>query len=162
METTQPLEVQLGEVLKQRHWTVSSAESCTGGLVMHRLTNIPGSSDYVIGGIVCYSNQVKHEVLKVKQETLDAYGAVSEQTAREMVLGALALFRTTFAVAITGIAGPGGGTPTKPVGLTYISAARAGDEPIVRRHVWNGDREAVKTASAEEALRMVLELAAKA
>lgn len=162
METTQPLEIQLGDVLKQRHWTVSSAESCTGGLVMHRLTNIPGSSDYVIGGIVCYSNQVKHEVLKVKQETLNAYGAVSEQTAREMVLGALALFRTTFAVAITGIAGPGGGTPTKPVGLTYISAARSGGEPIVRRHVWSGDREAVKMASAEEALRMVLELATKA
>lgn len=152
------LEVQVGEALKVRGWTVSAAESCTGGLVMHRLTNIAGSSSYVIGGVVCYSNQVKHELLKVKQETLDRYGAVSEQTAYEMVIGALALFKTDVAVGITGIAGPGGGTPTKPVGLTYISASLKGNEPIIRRHVWPGDREAVKTASADEALRMILEL----
>jgi len=158
MDTT--LEQRLGDLLTARGMTISAAESCTGGLVMHRLTNRPGSSAYVIGGLVSYSNQVKHDLLKVEQTTLDTVGAVSEESARQMVIGALALFGTNLAVAITGIAGPGGGTPTKPVGLTYIAAALRESEPIVRRHVWDGDREAVKAASADEALRMALELLA--
>lgn len=157
MDTT--LEVRLGEVLKANGWTVSAAESCTGGLVMHRLTNIAGSSAYVIGGVVCYANDIKRDVLGVRQHTLDSVGAVSEESAHEMVIGALRVFKTTFAVGITGIAGPGGGTPTKPVGLTYIAAVRSDEQPMVRRHIWSGDRVAVKEASADQALRMLLEIA---
>ncbi|MDX2161467.1 MAG: nicotinamide-nucleotide amidohydrolase family protein [bacterium] len=152
------LEFQVGEALKARGWTISAAESCTGGLVMHRLTDIPGSSAYVIGGVVSYANAVKRDLLKVKQETLDTQGAVSAETAQQMVIGALNLFGTDAAVAITGIAGPGGGTPAKPVGLTYIAAALKGAPPVVERHVWSGDREAVKAASAEAALRLILSL----
>ena len=124
---------------------------------MHRLTNIAGSSRYVQGGLVCYSNEVKRDLLHVPQHILDTHGAVSEPTVRQMVIGALALFGTDVAVGVTGIAGPGGGTDTKPVGLTYIAVGVKGGEPIVRRHVWNGDREAVKLASSDEALKMVLE-----
>lgn len=155
MDTT--LEIQVGAALAERKWTVSSAESCTGGLIMHRLTNIAGSSAYVIGGVVAYANEIKQNVLGVSEETLRAHGAVSEPTAYEMVLGALRIFGTNIAVSVTGIAGPGGGTAEKPVGLTYIGVCVRGKTPIVRRHVWAGDREAVKVASSDEALRMILE-----
>ncbi|MBZ0296097.1 MAG: CinA family protein [Anaerolineae bacterium] len=151
------LEEQVGEALLARGYTICSAESCTGGLIMHRLTNIPGSSEYVLGGVVAYSNQVKHSLLKVKQGTLIAHGAVSEQTASEMVTGARDLFKADIALSVTGIAGPGGGTETKPVGLTYIGLAAPGDILIVKRHIWDGDREAIKNASAEAALQMVLD-----
>lgn len=152
------LEQQLGDHLLARGWTFSAAESCTGGLVLDRMTNIPGSSAYVLGGVVSYANEIKERVLGVKAETLITYGAVSEPTAREMVIGVLALMRTTLAVSITGIAGPGGGSDEKPVGLTYIAACVKGGDPVVRRHVWAGDRQAVKAASADEAIRMALEL----
>lgn len=151
------LEQQVGEILATNGWTISTAESCTGGLVLHRLTNIPGSSAYVAGGVVAYSNQTKQALLGVKQGTLMAQGAVSEQTAREMALGARRLLKTDFAVSITGIAGPGGGTDEKPVGLTYIALAGPDDLLIAQRHIHDGDREAVKNASAEAALQLVLE-----
>ena len=157
----QRLEARLGAALRTLGWTISAAESCTGGLVMHRLTNIAGSSSYVQGGVVTYSNEAKHKLIGVRDETLMTYGAVSEQTAAEMAQGVRALFDTDLAVSITGIAGPGGGTPDKPVGLTYIGLARREQEPQVRRHVWDGDREANKQASAEAALAWVLEVAAK-
>ncbi|MBC7814223.1 MAG: nicotinamide-nucleotide amidohydrolase family protein, partial [Burkholderiales bacterium] len=118
------LEVRIGAMLLERKLTIATAESCTGGLVAHRLTNISGSSAYVIGGVVSYSNEAKETLLRVKHETLLAHGAVSEETATEMALGALAQFDTDFAVSITGIAGPGGGTEQKPVGLTYIGLGR--------------------------------------
>ncbi|HVU10193.1 MAG TPA: CinA family protein [Phototrophicaceae bacterium] len=153
------LEVRVGGLLKARGWTVCAAESCTGGLVMHRLTNVAGSSEYVLGGVVSYSNEAKQKLIGVRAETLAAYGAVSEQTAREMVLGVRALFDAEIAVSITGIAGPGGGTPDKPVGLTYIGLVRRGQEPQVRRHVWQGDRVENKQASAEAALDWILEIA---
>ncbi len=153
------LEVRVGGLLKARGWTVCAAESCTGGLVMHRLTNVAGSSEYVLGGVVSYSNEAKQKLIGVRAETLAAYGAVSEQTAREMVLGVRALFDAEIAVSITGIAGPGGGTPDKPVGLTYIGLVRRGQEPQVRRHVWQGDRVENKQASAEAALAWMLEVA---
>ncbi|MEP7292967.1 MAG: CinA family protein [Chloroflexota bacterium] len=151
------LEVRLAALLTARNWTVCAAESCTGGLVMHRLTNVAGSSAYVLGGIVSYSNQAKQKLLGVHEVTLIAYGAVSEQTATEMVTGVRAVFDADVAVSITGIAGPGGGTPEKPVGLTYIGLLLRDHEPQVRRHVWQGDREAVKTASAEAALAWLVE-----
>jgi PncC family amidohydrolase len=155
------LEARVGLALRSKGWTVAAAESCTGGLVMHRLTNISGSSDYVTGGVVAYSNQVKQAILKVKQGTLIAHGAVSEQTAGEMALGIKTLLKVDVAVSITGIAGPGGGTPEKPVGLTYIGIAAPSDVLTIERHVWPGDREAVKAASAEAALQLILDTLAK-
>lgn len=151
------LEQQVGSLLRKRGWTICSAESCTGGLVMHRLTNVPGSSDYVLGGVVAYANSAKQHILHVRQGSLIAYGAVSEPVAAEMATGARNLFGATLAVSITGIAGPGGGSAEKPVGLTYIGLAGPDDLMIVQRHVWDGDREAVKAASAEAALRLVLD-----
>ena len=127
------------------------------GLVLHRLTNIPGSSGYVAGGVVAYSNQIKQAVLGVKQGTLIAHGAVSEQTAQEMALGARKLLKTDIAVSVTGIAGPGGGTDEKPVGLTYMALAGPDDLLLVQRHIWDGDREAIKNASAEAVLQMAMD-----
>ena len=150
------LEEQVGSLLRQHQWTISTAESCTGGLILHKLTNIAGSSDYVLGGVVAYSNQVKQNILRVKQGTLIAHGAVSEQTATEMVLGVRDLLKTDVALSVTGIAGPGGGTASKPVGLTYIGLAAPNDVLIIKRHVWEGDRVAIKEASALAALELVL------
>lgn len=151
------LEAQIGTALTARGWTVCAAESCTGGLVLHRLTNIPGSSAYVLGGVVAYSNDAKMKLLGVHKATLNAHGAVSEETAAEMARGALALFDADVAVSITGIAGPSGGTEQKPVGLTYIGLAARGEVLVVQRHLWNGDRLAVKAASADAALRLILD-----
>jgi len=156
------LEALVGEKLRAKGWTVGTAESCTGGLIMHRLTNIPGSSDYVLGGIVAYSNAIKQALLHVRLETLTAYGAVSEQTAAEMAVGARAALGVDVAVSVTGIAGPGGGTPEKPVGLTYIGLSLPQGAPIVERHVWSGDREAVKASSADAALQLILRAIEKA
>lgn len=156
MTANELLEAQVGALLKAKGWTIGTAESCTGGLVAHRLTNIPGSSDYVLGGIVAYSNAVKMAVLGVQDTTLTHYGAVSEQTAAEMAQGAQRVLAVDIAVSITGIAGPGGGTAQKPVGLTYIGLAGRDNLLVVRRHVWPGDREAVKAASAEAALSLAL------
>lgn len=152
-----PLEQQVGELLLRQGWTICAAESCTGGLVMHLLTNVPGSSAYVLGGIVAYSNAAKQSLLHVRQGTLIAHGAVSEQTAAEMASGAQALLGSDVAVSITGIAGPGGGTAEKPVGLTYIGLAGPDGLLTVNRHIWDGDRLAVKTASASAALQLVLD-----
>lgn len=152
----EPLEVRVGVALRGRGWTISAAESCTGGLVMHRLTNVPGSSNYVQGGVVAYSYEAKMSLLKVRASTLQAYGAVSDQTAIEMVRGVLALFNTDVAVSITGIAGPGGGMPGKPVGLTHFAVATRSGFLHVEHHIWPGDREAVKQASADNALRLIL------
>lgn len=154
---TDTLEVLVGQRLKALGATVATAESCTGGLIANLLTDVPGSSAYVEGGVVSYSNAVKERQLGVSPETLTAYGAVSEQTAREMALGARALFGVDYAISVTGIAGPGGDTPTKPVGLTYIGVAWD-DGVEVERHVWSGDRVANKAASAEAALRLLLKV----
>lgn len=151
------LEAQVGAFLKAKGWTICTAESCTGGLVLHRLTNIAGSSAYVLGGIVAYSNQIKQEVLHVQEETLIQHGAVSEETAAEMAGNARALFGADVAVSVTGIAGPGGATAEKPVGLTYIGLATPQGVRRVKRFVWDGDREANKQSSAAAALRMILD-----
>lgn len=155
------IETRVGHALRARGWTICTAESCTGGLIAHRLTNIAGSSEYMLGGVVAYANRIKQALLHVRQGTLIAYGAVSEQTATEMAAGARELFGAEVAVSVTGIAGPDGGTPEKPVGLTYIGLAGPNDLLIVQRHVWEGDRETIKNASAEAALRLVLEAAQK-
>jgi PncC family amidohydrolase len=155
--TDQRLEARVGDLLRAKGWTIGAAESCTGGLVLHRLTNIAGSSAYVLGGIVAYSNQIKQSLLHVHPGTLIAHGAVSEQTASKMASGAREALGVDIAVSITGIAGPGGGTAEKPVGLTYIGVAAPDGVLVVQRHVWDGDREAVKNASAEAALQLVFD-----
>jgi nicotinamide-nucleotide amidase len=150
------LEFEIGQRLRGRGLTFAAAESCTGGLLLHRLTNAPGSSDYIVGGFVAYANAAKRSLLAVQQGTLDQFGAVSEQVAAEMARGARAVLGTDLAISITGIAGPTGGTPEKPVGLTYIGLS-APDVSLVRRFVWNGDRVANKEASVQAALQLILD-----
>jgi len=155
------LEFRVGSLLRERGQTISLAESCTGGLIAHLLTNVPGSSGYMMGGVVAYDNAVKLGLLQVAESTLIAYGAVSEPVALEMAVSARALFDTDYALSVTGIAGPGGGTPEKPVGLTYIGYASRDGQTVVRRYMWDGDREANKTASAQAALALLLEQVAR-
>ena len=138
--------------------TVATAESCTGGLVAHLLTEVPGSSAYLRGGVVAYADDVKREILGVPAEVLAAHGAVSAQVAVAMAEGARARLGTDLAVAITGVAGPEGGTVAKPVGITYVAVASAG-APVVRRFLWAGDRSANKLASASAALEQLLDAA---
>jgi PncC family amidohydrolase len=149
-------EESVGRLLVQQGLTLVTAESCTGGLIAHRITNISGSSAYYLGGFVTYANEVKESLLGVRQETLLAYGAVSEQTAREMAEGARQALGADLGLSVTGICGPTGGTPTKPVGLTYIALATA-DTVRCKRYVWQGDRLANKEQSAGAALQLVQE-----
>jgi nicotinamide-nucleotide amidase len=149
------LEERVGALLLEQDLTLATAESCTGGLLGHLLTNVPGSSAYYVGGVIAYSYEAKERLLGVQHETLAAHGAVSEETAREMARGARDRLHAGVAVALTGIAGPGGGMPSKPVGLVYIALA-APEAEICEHHVWQGDRVANKKKSAEAALRLLL------
>jgi PncC family amidohydrolase len=153
--TDSQLENQVDKLLRSQGLSLSVAESCTGGLLEHRLTNTPGSSDYFIGGVVAYSYSAKERILNVSHNTLYDHGAVSEQTALEMARGARRLFGTDLAISVTGIAGPGGGTPDKPVGLVYI-ALSARNQEMCQQFVWEGDRERNKAYSAQAALEMLL------
>jgi nicotinamide-nucleotide amidase len=150
------------DLCRARRMLVSTAESCTGGLVSATLTGIAGSSDVFDRGFVTYSNAAKEDMLGVKASTLRKYGAVSAETATEMVAGALAHSRADVAVAITGIAGPGGGSEDKPVGLVYLAAARRGQTPVVvERRYMDRSRADVREASAIDALSLMTELAAQ-
>ena len=150
------------DLCRARGLTVATAESCTGGLVAGALTEIAGSSDVVDRGLVTYSNTAKQQMLGVSPQTLEAHGAVSAQTAREMVTGLLRVAGTALGVSVTGIAGPGGGSATKPVGLVHFAAARAGGRLIERREVFAGqDRAGVRRLSVLTALAMLAELAAQ-
>jgi PncC family amidohydrolase len=153
---SKPIEVVIGYLLTEKKWTLAVAESCTGGLITHRLTNVPGSSAYLIASVVAYAYEAKVAALGVSWDTLNKYGAVSEETVREMARGVREKFGATIGLAITGIAGPGGGTAEKPVGLTHYALATA-DEVIVRQRVWNGDRISIKEQSAQAALEVLLE-----
>lgn len=135
--------------------TVSLAESCTGGMVAETLTAVPGSSGYFLGGVVSYADAAKRDLLGVDPAVLAAHGAVSAQVARAMAEGAVARFGATVAGSVTGIAGPDGGTPEKPVGLTYIAVADA-DGVDVRRVIWTGDRAANRRDSAIALLEALL------
>lgn len=150
------LEAVLAEKLFAAGLTIATAESCTGGLVGHRLTNISGSSAYFQGGVLSYSNDIKQNVLNVPAEILNTVGAVSEECALEMARGVRQLMKTAVGLSTTGIAGPGGGTPTKPVGLVYIAISTANYERC-ERYIWQGDRILNKEQSAEAALRLLLE-----
>jgi nicotinamide-nucleotide amidase len=140
---------------RTRGWHLATAESCTGGLVAAALTAIAGSSDVVERGFVTYSNKAKSELLGVPAETIAAHGGVSAQTAAAMARGAVARTPADLAVSITGIAGPGGGTPQKPVGLVYLGAARPDGACRVERRVFPGDRAAIRDAALVLALEML-------
>ena len=148
------LELTVGRLLQRRGVTLAVAESCTGGLIGHRMTNVPGSSAYYQGSITAYSYDAKELILHVRHDTLYQYGAVSEQTAREMAQGVRRAFRADVGLAVTGIAGPGGGMPEKPVGLVYIALATPDGEWVERR-VWTGNRLENKEHSAEAALDLL-------
>jgi len=153
--TTQSV-LHLADILLGKGLTVAAAESCTGGLVSDMLTDIPGSSNYFLGSVVAYSNAVKEHILGVRASTLFEQGAVSGETAVEMAEGVRHLLGADIAVSITGIAGPGGGTKEKPVGLTWIGVSSNQGSEASCFH-WEGDRRANKRSSAEQALRILLE-----
>lgn len=145
--------------LQAQGLTVATAESCTGGLVGATLTAIPGSSATVLAGYITYSNAAKTRLLGVPESMLTEFGAVSEPVAKAMAEGALEDAEADLAVSLTGIAGPGGATPGKPVGLVHIGVARRGGATLLRRCVFAGDRYAVRAASVSMALRMLAEQA---
>lgn len=144
----------IGETLREKGLKLALAESCTGGLLSSIVTDIAGSSDYFIGSVVAYANSVKEAELGVKAGTLRRYGAVSAATAREMALGVKKKLNADISAAITGIAGPGGGTPEKPAGLVFIAVSK-GRTTIVERFVFRGPRKSIKKQSAEAALMML-------
>lgn len=145
----------VAEVLTKTRLTIATAESCTGGLLAHVLTNIPGSSGYFTGGVVAYSNQIKQAILGVRANTLQAFGAVSEQTAREMAEGVRQQFNTDIGLSTTGIAGPTGGTPEKPVGLVWIGISTKAHTAAYECR-FNSDRAGVKTLSVIAVLKRLL------
>ncbi len=149
----QTLEEVIGYLLYMRKKTIAAAESCTGGLISHRLTNVPGSSNYFLGSVVAYSDKIKRERLGVKKTTLEKYGAVSEKAAEEMAKGAKKLTRSDFGLGITGIAGPTGATKEKPIGLVYIALAYK-DKVETREFKFRGEREVIKAKAANAALDM--------
>lgn len=148
----------IGAKLRARRLMLTTAESCTGGWVAQAITAIAGSSDWFERGFVTYSNAAKMEMLRVKADTLRVHGAVSEETAREMATGALAHSRAQVAVAITGIAGPSGGSPEKPVGMVCFAWAVKGAKISAQTRQFKGDRESVRRQSVSVALHGVVEL----
>ncbi|MFQ5872768.1 MAG: CinA family protein [Dehalococcoidia bacterium] len=149
------LEEEIASLLKARQLTVSVAEACTAGLVAYRLTSIPGSSRYFIGGVLAYSNTVKLQLLKVPRKVLEREGSVSEATARAMAQGVRQLLDTDMGVSTTGITGPGGGTPERPVGLFFVAVAGPGDQVRCERHLFDGERISNKERASLAALELL-------
>ncbi len=152
---SQTLEEVVGSLLVKQKKTAALAESCTGGLISHKLTNIPGSSEYFDRGVVSYSNEAKMTLLDVSPNLIEKYGAVSAETAVAMAEGVRWLARTSFGLAVTGIAGPSGGTPTKPVGLVYIALASDQAHTQWKKFNFSGDRLSIKNRTAQAALNML-------
>ncbi len=155
-DASERLEVQIGLLLKQSGLKLAVAESCTGGLVADRITDVPGSSDYFRGGIVAYAYEAKVTLLGVSWATLRAYGAVSRETVMEMARGARTALGADMAVSISGIAGPAGGMPNKPVGTTWFGLSAAAEDRAYL-HQFEGDRRQNKMQAAETALQVVLD-----
>ncbi len=153
---TDILETEIGELLRRRGLTLGTVESATGGLISDLITNVPGSSDYYKGSVIAYCNEVKTAVVGVKPETLEKYGSVSPQVAEEMAAGGRRLLGVDICIADTGIAGPGGETPGKEVGLFYLGLAHAGGVSS-RKHEFHGSREENKRSAAEAALEWLKE-----
>jgi PncC family amidohydrolase len=150
-----PLEIIAGELLRDRGWRLAVAESCTGGLIGHRLTNIPGSSTYYLGSITAYAYEAKVRLLGVQWETLEAEGAVSKAVVLEMARGVRRALAADVGLSVSGIAGPGGGTADKPVGFTCFGLSIPDDEHAWE-FTWQGDRLQNKELSAEQALQLLV------
>ncbi len=151
------LDVEIGRLLTEQGLTLALAESCTGGLISHRVTMTPGSSDYFLGGVVSYANSVKERILGVDAEVLVSKGAVSAPTAAQMAVGVRERFGADIAVSVTGIAGPDGGTPEKPVGLVFMGFANARGEVNVRQFNFKGNRLEIKEQTCRAALEWLWE-----
>jgi PncC family amidohydrolase len=150
------LEKRIGEILREKRLTISVAESCTGGLISHRITNISGSSDYFEEGMVTYSNKSKMQLLDVPKLILESFGAVSAETAKAMAEGIRTISKSDLGLAVTGIAGPTGGTEQKPVGLVFIGLS-SNISTQVAEFRFSGSREMVKEQASNEAMKMVIE-----
>lgn len=161
MELFVELSEKLGEIALRAKAVIATAESCTAGGIACSITQTAGSSEWFDRGFVTYSNQSKEDLLGVRHETIKRYGAVSSQTASEMVLGALTRSCATCAVAVTGIAGPGGAVPGKPVGTVFIAWCEKGKEPLVECHHFTGDRNEVREATIQTALEGICQLIEK-
>ncbi len=153
---TSPLEEQIGVLLRKRGMKLATAESCTGGLLANRLTDVPGSSDYFTGGIVAYAYEAKVALLGVSWDTLQTYGAVSSETVLEMARGARKALSADLAISISGIAGPGGGLPNKPVGTTWFGLVAADGRWSFLRQ-FSGDRLQNKAQASETALQLLID-----
>ena len=150
------LEEQIGNLLRVRRLKLATAESCTGGLIASRITDMPGSSDYFVGGVVSYAYEAKVGLLRVSWDTLQTYGAVSREIVLEMARGAREVLQADIAISVSGIAGPGGGLPDKPVGTTWIGfSAQEGE--WARVYCFDGDRLQNKSSSADAALQLLLD-----
>ena len=154
VDANRSLEERIVDLMREKKLTLATAESCTGGMLASRIIDVPGVSEVFKAGFVTYANEAKQNLIGVKEETLAQFGAVSEQTAKEMVLGAMKAAKADVAVATTGIAGPGGGTKEKPVGLVYIACGSA-EDIVVNRCFFEGTRGEIRQASAEYALGML-------
>ena len=148
------LEEEVAVLLRASGLTVATAESATGGMIASMIMNVPGSSDYYKGSVIAYANEAKENVLRVKGDTLRQYSSVSRQVGGEMAEGVRRLINTDIGLSDTGIAGPGGATPEKPVGLFYIGLS-SGEETRVEEHIFRGDRQGNRRAAAEAALKML-------
>jgi nicotinamide-nucleotide amidase len=150
------LKEEVGDLLRKHGLKIGVAESATGGLISHRITDIPGSSEYFEGSVISYSNKAKTNLLNVKDSTVRNYGAVSSETSKEMAKGIRSLMNVEVGLSSTGIAGPGGGTSDKPVGLVYVGLATK-DVLISRKHVFHGNRDENKKSFSDSALSTLKE-----
>ena len=156
------LGARLGDALRARDWRLATAESSTGGLIGHAITMTPGASDYYAGGVICYSNLAKERALGVPHDLIEAHGAVSEEVAAALAVGAAHLFETEMGISVTGIAGPDGGSERKPVGSHYVGVARRGHPARVEHRAFAHDREGNQAAAAMAALQLALDEVAAA
>jgi PncC family amidohydrolase len=152
----EPVEVQIGSLIRNLALKLATAESCTGGLIASRITDTPGSSDYFLGGIVAYAYEAKVALLNVSWDTLKKYGAVSQETVLEMARGARKALGADLAISVSGIAGPGGGLPDKPVGTTWFGLSAIGGEWAYLHH-FSGDRLQNKSSAADTALNILVD-----
>jgi PncC family amidohydrolase len=148
---------QLGDALRARGWRMATAESSTGGLIGHAITMTPGASDYYAGGVICYSNLAKETLLGVPHDVIESHGAVSDEVAAALAVGAAHRFETEVGVSVTGIAGPEGGSERKPMGTHYLGVARRGYPARVQHRVFSHDRDGNRSAAALAALELALD-----
>lgn len=147
----------IGRMLSKKNFSLSVCESCTGGMLGSIITEIPGSSEYFKGGIIAYSNELKKKIIGVKNKTLKNFGAVSRETAKEMALGLKKLTHSDIGISITGIAGPGGGTKDKPVGLVYIGVI-LNKKIMVEKNIFTGSRQQIRKKACEKALKLLIQM----